>query len=324
MLPWIGLLYTPLFEEGLYEAKKTYYWLYAFALAPMFSERKNPDLIIKMYLAGLSLNSAISILQIVGIAPLKKGLVIGLLGGSFAHIVYSLLLTTGILIASFYFLKSNMRKDRFLYGFLMLQYFFTLGFNRGRSGILALIVLSPLIIYNITGKKNVLQVLIASILALSLLFSFPVVRERLSQAKEDIMLYRKGNVKSSIGYRLYMWEIALSEIKKHPFSGLGTRGFQHVWEVRKKDPSLEYFDHPHNSFLFMFVSYGIVGLLAFCWLLFVLLKKGWKGRDTALGYSVFVFTSVFIIGSLTDTQVLPFVTATALPLFVGASEGVHV
>jgi O-antigen ligase len=81
--------------------------------------------------------------------------------------------------------------------------------------------------------------------------------------------------------------------------------------------------HPHNSFLYMMVSYGIPGLVAFCWLLFVMLKKGYKGRDSAPGFSVFVFTSVFIIGSLTDTQVLPFATAIALPLFTGMSEAIN-
>lgn len=74
----------------------------------------------------------------------------------------------------------------------------------------------------------------------------------------------------------------------------------------------------------MTVSYGIFGLAAFCWLLFVMLKKGWAGRNSAQGFAVLAFTAVFIIGSLTDTQVLPFATATALPLFAGLSEAIDV
>jgi len=324
VLPWVGLIYTPLPADGFPVALKTHYWLYALAITPVLTTQRQPDLIIKMFLLGLSLNSAISILQFAGFVPLKKGLATGLLGGSSAHIVYSLLLTTGILIASFYFLKAQSKRERLLYISAMIQYFATIGFTGGRSGYVALIVLSPFIVYNIIGQRHIVKILIVSVIAVSFLFSFPVVQSRFSKAKEDVVLYTQGNVNTSIGLRFHMWEIALSEIKKNPVLGTGTAGFKKSWELHKKDPALPFFDHPHNSFLYMMVSFGIVGLVAFCTLLFVMLKRGWKCRDSALGFSVFAFTTVFIIGSLTDTQVLPFATAIALPLFTGVSEALHV
>jgi O-antigen ligase len=324
VLPWTGLMYTPLPADGFPIALKTHYWLYAIAIAPVITPRRQPDLIIKMFLLGLSLNSAISILQFAGLVHLKKGLATGLLGGSSAHIPYSLLLTTGILIASFYFLKAQSKRERLLYISAMIQYFATIGFTGGRSGYVALIVLSPFIVYNIIGQRHIVKILIVSVIAVSFLFSFPVVQSRFSKAKEDIVLYTQGNVNTSIGLRFHMWGIALSEIKKNPVLGTGTAGFKKSWELHKKEPSLPFYDHPHNSFLYMMVSFGIVGLVAFCTLLFVMLKRGWKCRDSALGFAVFTFTTVFIIGSLTDTQVLPFATAIALPLFTGVSEALHV
>jgi len=324
VLPWTGLMYTPLPADGFPVALKTHYWLYAIAIAPVITPRRQPDLIIKMFLLGLSLNSAISILQFAGLVHLKKGLATGLLGGSSAHIPYSLLLTTGILIASFYFLKAQSKRERLLYISAMIQYFATIGFTGGRSGYVALIVLLPFIVYNIIGQQHIVKILIVSVIAVSFLFSFPVVQSRFLKAKEDIVLYTQGNVNTSIGLRFHMWEIALSEIKKNPILGIGTAGFKKSWELHKKDPSLPFYDHPHNSFLYMMVSFGIVGLVAFCTLLFVMLKRGWKCRDSALGFAVFTFTTVFIVGSLTDTQVLPFATAIALPLFTGVSEALHV
>ncbi len=323
-LPWIGLVYTPLPDDGFRVAMKTHYWFYAMAIAPIVAVQRQPDLIIKMFLSGLSLNSAISILQFIGIVPLKKGLATGLLGGSSAHIAYSLLLTTGIIIASFYFLKTQSKRERLLYVSIMIQYFATIGFTGGRSGYIALIVLSPFIAYNLIGQRHIFKILVVSIIAVSLLFTFPVVRSRFSKAKEDIMLYKQGNVNTPVGLRFHMWEIALSEIKKNPFLGIGTAGFKKSWEVYKKDPSLPFFDHPHNSFLYMMISFGISGLAAFCWLLIVMLMKGWRGRNSALGFAVFAFTTVFIIGSLTDTQVLPFATAIALSLFAGVSGAIDV
>lgn len=322
-LPWIGLLYSPVPADGLRIAMKTHYWLYALAIAPLITMRREPDLIIKMFLLGLSINSALSILQFAGIVPLKKGLATGLLGGSSAHIAYSLLLTTGILMASYYFLKAHSKKERFLYICAMLQYFIVIGFIGGRSGYLALIVLSPFIVYNMIGQRHVVKILIVSVAAVALLFSFPVVQSRFFKIKEDVMFYKQGNINTSIGLRFHMWEIALAEIKKNPILGIGTAGFKKSWELHKKDPSLPFFDHPHNSFLYMMVSFGITGLVAFCWILFVMLKRGWKGRDSPLGFSVLAFTIVFIIGSLTDTQVLPFATAVAYPTFAGVSEAIH-
>lgn len=320
ILPWFGLLYTPLPDHGLRIAMKTHYWLYAIALAPVLTLKGKSDLTIKMFLAGLSINSAISILQFGGIVPLKKGVSTGLLGGSSSWISYSLLLALGILIASSYFSKAGSKKERSLYAALILQYVITTGFIGGRSGYVALIILSPFVVYNITGQRHVVKILIGSIIAVSLLFAFPIVRDRFLKAKEDIVLYRQGNVSTSLGLRFHMWEIAAKEIVRKPLWGTGTGSFRQAWEMKKKDRSLPFFDHPHNSYLFMTVSYGLPGLIAFCWVLYVMLKRGWRGRHTPLGFSVFAFTAVFAIGSLTDTQVLVFATATAFPLFAGISE----
>jgi len=324
ILPWIGLLYSPVPSYGLPIALKTHYWLYAIALAALPDKEKHPDLTIRMFLAGLSVNSVISVLQFAGIAPLKQGLATGLLGGSSPHITYSLLLTTGILLASFCVLKSESTRERLLYAALMLQYLFTIGYVGGRSGYISLIILTPFVVYNIMGQKHIMKILAVSVIAASLLFVSPVMRSRFMQAKEDIVHYQEGNSNTSIGLRFHMWGIAVSEIRKSPLIGIGTGGFRKSWESYKEDPSLPFHDHPHNSFLHMMVSYGIVGLAAFCYLLFLLLKKGWRGRHSMLGFSVFAFTAVFIIGSLTDTQVLTFATAIAFSLFAGRSEAIHV
>lgn len=319
ILPWIGLIYTPAPAAGFNIALKTHYWFYAMALAPVLNKRRRPDLIMKMFLSGLSLNSLISIFQFAGIVPLKKGLYTGLLGGSSAYISYSLLLTAGILIASFYYFKAGSNKERLTYILLMLQYFIVIGFIGGRSGYVAFIVLSPFIVFNITGQRHIAKILVISFVGVSLLFVSPVVRSRVAKAQEDLMLYRQGDINTSVGLRFHMWEIALSEIKRNPFFGIGTGGFKQSWETYKMYPSLPFYDHPHNSFLYMMLSFGILGLFAFCRLLFVMLKRGWEGRGSPLGYAVFAFTTVFILGSLTDTQVLPFATATAFPLFAGVS-----
>jgi O-antigen ligase len=335
LLPWIGLIYTPVLREGLNVALKTHYWLFAIALMPLLLSRieapdpgikGKPDLIIKMFLLGLVLNSTVAILQFLGLIPLKRGLPIGLLGGDSAHIPFSLFLISGILISSFYFLKARPWKVRLMYAFFMVQFFITMSFIGARSGYMALILLSPLIVYNIIGRRHFFWILLGCIIIISLLFLSPTVQSRVSKIKDDLLQYKQGNVNTSIGLRLHMWEIALTEIKRNPLIGIGTAGFLESWERNKKDPSLPFFIHgnPHNSFIYVTVSFGIFGLFSFCWLLLIMLRKGWKERGSSLGFAVLTFTMVFITGSFVDTPLLSIAAAHAFSLFAGIAGALDV
>ncbi len=328
LLPWTGLIYTPVPSEGLNVAYKTHYWLFAIALMPVLRLRLSaaehgndgrPDLIILAFLSGLVLNSIISMIQVLGLLPLRRGLPVGLMGGDSAHIPFSLLLTTGILLSSFYFLKARYRKTRILCAFLMVQFFVTMSFIGSRSGYVALVLLSPLIMYNIVGKKRMLVILGGSLLLVFLLSVSPVVQSRIAKINDDLIHYRQGDVNTSIGLRLHMWKIALAEIERNPLIGKGTAGFLDSWARYKKDPSLPFFIHgnPHSSFLYMTVSFGMPGLAAFCWLLFIMLRRGWRGRNSPLGFCVLAFTTVFITGSLVDTPLLSIAAGHAFSLFAG-------
>ena len=317
LLPWIGLLYAPSPADGLSTAARGYYWLYSIPLIRGLKSPRFPTLCIHLFLAGLFLNSIASFLQIAGLLSLRYGTPSGFLGISSPWITYTLLLTAGIFIASFYFKQSDNAKGRLAYAYLMLQYFITIGFVGGRSGYVAFILLSPLLVYNLIGRRHLLRIIILSAIVVSVLFTFPVVQGRFAQVRKDLVLYAQGNVNTSVGLRLHMWDIAFAAMKAHPISGVGTNGFKRIWENNKEDRSLPFFDHPHNSFLYMLVSFGIPGLAVFCWLLLVMLKTGWRAFGSPLGFSLFVFTLIFIIGGLTDTQLLVFPTAILFILFSG-------
>ncbi len=88
-------------------------------------------------------------------------------------------------------------------------------------------------------------------------------------------------------------------------------------EQFRTNPSWPRAVQPHNSFLYMMVSFGLPGLASLLWLLYVFLKKGWKARSNIVGYSVLAYGLVLIIGSLTDTQVLSVQTAELFAVFMG-------
>lgn len=77
--------------------------------------------------------------------------------------------------------------------------------------------------------------------------------------------------------RIYCWKVALGMIKEKPLLGVGV-GSRSVYraEFSKQIEYRNIYDHPHNQFLNIMVSNGIVGLALFLWALiraFVLVLK---------------------------------------------------
>ena len=64
--------------------------------------------------------------------------------------------------------------------------------------------------------------------------------------------------------RLTYWKAALSIIRNHPFLGTGPDSFGIQF-----NPGTLIISHPHNLFLEFWISSGLLGLLAICWLLAV-------------------------------------------------------
>jgi O-antigen ligase len=107
----------------------------------------------------------------------------------------------------------------------------------------------------------------------------------------------------------------------NPILGVGTGGYQKAMEQFKDDPALPDVIQPHNSYLYMASSFGLVGLASLMWLFVMLLKKGWRNRDSTLGFSVLAFTLILVIGSLTSTTIIAYQTGTLMSVIAGIKIG---
>jgi O-antigen ligase len=320
LLPWAGLLYTEDLTTGLDLAKKSYYWLYAFAIASQFL-RHRAKTFINFFLMGLSLTVCISLFQYIGFVPSPKGFATGFIGGASPYITYSLLLVFGMLILSYYCRTAATRKRKALLLLLICAFFLSLAVVPGRIGYLAFAALSPLMLYNILGRRRLLGVVALSVFAIALLISSSVVRDRIWLAVDEVRDYQHGEKASSVGARLWMWDGAVNIFLENPIIGVGTGGYKNAMMKYKDDPSLQDPDQPHNSFLYLAASYGVVGLAAFLWLIIVFLRKGWQARHGIAGYSVLAFGLVLLIGGLTDTQFLSLPTGEMFALLMGLETG---
>ncbi len=314
-LHWLGLLYTNDVSLGLETAKKTYYWLMAFAVASVSLEGRSAETFLKSFIAGLTVMCVISLLKLVGILPMTRTLI-----SIFSHhITNSLLLVAGILILSFKFRGAGDAKHKSAILLGMALFFFTLTIGVSRAGYLAFILISPFIVYNLTGRKHIIKVAVLALLLVGAVLMSPTVQMRISQAVIDIKLYKEGYVDSALGLRFVMWKGAVKIIEENPALGVGTGGYMKA--LRKYNDAIPMdIDDPHNSYLYMTTSFGVVGLACLLWLLYVPLRRGWTNRRNIAGFSIFSFTAVIVIGSLTSTLILSPASGVALAGFMGLQE----
>jgi O-antigen ligase len=315
LLPWLGLLWTNDVKLGLDFADKSYYWILSFIIASVVVKSDSRRLFFDSFLIGLFLFCIASILQFINIIFIPEWIPT-IFSKSITH---SLLLVFGILVLSYYFKVAENNREKILLGFLMALFFFTISIGIGRSGYLAFILLSPIIAYNLAGKRFYL---ILAVVALSMLFLFssPAVQSRIASAVNDIKAYQAGNPNTSIGLRLNKWQGAVRIFFENPLAGAGTGGYAKAMIKYDHPNLLSHFrmpSEPHNSFLFMAASYGILGIISIVWLFAVYFKKGLFSRNSLAGFAVLSYGLVLLIGSLTATQIISLATAKMFAILIG-------
>jgi O-antigen ligase len=310
VLVWLGLIYTPdLHGLGLKFAKKSHYWLYALAVASISFNRKSADILIRSFLSGLFLNAVVGFLQLGNIVPTFSTWgaykYTGFNGG---YNTLAIFLVLGMMTASFYFRIALSKKEKKIHALLILVYFAHLVILEGRGGYITFAFLSPIMVHNLTQGRHLWVKFLVYPLAIGIMFSSPILRKRVTQATENLQLhlYAGGDFTSGKKYsenfdRVYMWRWAIALFMKHPFLGVGTGGYGQAILSEGGDKAIA---HPHNNFLYMAVSFGMLGLFVIGWLFWVLLKKGWQKRHIPIGFFIMSSSLVILVGGLTDTHIL--------------------
>lgn len=69
--------------------------------------------------------------------------------------------------------------------------------------------------------------------------------------------------------RMYMWRDTRAMLKDHWFLGAGFGGYPTVFKPYQKTTGIEVFQYPHNIILNVWSETGLLGLLAFIWVLII-------------------------------------------------------
>ena len=134
----------------------------------------------------------------------------------------------------------------------------------GRTGMITLFVLCILFIWQrFSWKKQVIGLLVFTLLLSIAFYSSDNTRNRLDGALNDIRNYQPGISRSSLGMRFDWWYDCVQLIREKPVFGHGTGSFTLEHDRLIKGTSIKPTDNPHNEYLFITVQLGMVGLMAF-------------------------------------------------------------
>jgi len=165
------------------------------------------------------------------------------------------------------------------YGLALLAFVDVLFLVRGRTGQVALLVLTIYFFARHLRWRGLVIGILATLLAVLAAWYFSsLFRDRLALTTAE---YERSKVEaaadesSSVGLRLEWYRNTLRLIAQRPVFGAGTGGFPHAYAGFVTDPQAVKPAHPHNQFLLTATETGVIGLGA------LLAVFVWLGKSTS-------------------------------------------
>lgn len=146
-----------------------------------------------------------------------------------------------------------------------------------RGGLLTLAVLALVAVVTLPRPRLRLGLLLAIVVGGIGLLQVPFVSKRLYRQFDPSYPY------NTFEGRVEIWKDTFHMLRDHPIFGSGLRGYAIVMRPYVTTPTKLPELYPHNIFLAMWVELGLLGLVAFVWLLGKLLWLGWSAYSRAEG-----------------------------------------
>jgi len=193
------------------------------------------------------------------------------LGNSTFLAIYMIFLS----FLSFTFLMQEQdKKKKILYGALFLLFVFTVLITGARATYLGILIGFVFFFFFYPKKIKTVKIVAASILLLAIIIAillniFPQVGEKNNLLKIAVnRLSVKRIATDLLGTRFSAWEITIKGIKDKPILGWGPENFYIAFE-KYYDPTITsvknmWWDRPHNVFLDVAVSSGILSVIIYC------------------------------------------------------------
>jgi len=307
LLSLVGAIYsTAPLSDILIVLRKQSKYLFAIMLFPVFAEEKWRNHAISAFMAGILVMLIASYLS-------SSGYLYGWSDGGMN--VFKNSIESNILIAfAVYLCLIKIRSTHccrwFWVVFLFLLVHTVLFRSIGRSGYLVFAGLVALFFFQSLNWKGLVMAVmgIALLFGSAYLFS-PTFKVRIDQTISDIKSYNESD-ETTVCLRITFVKNALKLIKKHPILGTGTGSYAKEYSaIKPTPPDLKIINppDPHNSYTYIGVQYGIVGIII---LLLFFAVPLWYSRflPEKEKYIARGIVITLMIGSLTNTSISDMVT----------------
>ncbi|WP_018702944.1 O-antigen ligase family protein [Anaeromusa acidaminophila] len=170
-------------------------------------------------------------------------------------------------------------------------------FNRTRGAWIAVAVSVGLIVMT-NFKENKKNVLIGCIAGSVLLIIVNQYYDIINRLMTIFMLDYQSNSE-----RLLLWKSAWQMFLDYPLTGVGAENFAFQYLTTYISPlAKERLGHAHSNFFQILAEQGMLGILAFIYMFWVILKEAWKGvaRKSIWGEMLFYLTIGLLIQGMTE------------------------
>lgn len=224
--------------------------------------------------------------------------------GPFESANYLALYVAPVAVFGFFsFFKSKNKADKIFVALATLICFAAVYFTRSYAAWISLFIGLFVGLLVFLNKQSVkVKTVSAFLIAMTLsgLFVSQVNTDKFEQFTDF-----EGRSSSSV--RMQVYEIAVTLIKENPVFGIGLGQFEQVYQVEAtrilgEAPFEWIMIHPHNLFLALWLNMGILGLVAFVWILMKAVPWIWE-KDQKERNIVALMLVVILVHGMFDTPV---------------------
>jgi O-antigen ligase len=168
--------------------------------------------------------------------------------------------------------------------------------------------------YRLKAFKNRRWLWGAALLILILVAASPVVQRRLAEVWVEIQQFigqtdaQRTAKETAVGIRLQYYVSVWALITQSSWmTGVGTIDFpQKFWLINQSmggvDPKL--FSNPHNEYLYMLATKGVVGLLLYVAIFVQACRLAWDKKDELQRVALLVFVFLFMLSITTNSMMI--------------------
>lgn len=167
-----------------------------------------------------------------------------------------------------------------------------LSFSGGRSGMVMFAALCIALVFERIKKFRwalFICVVVMPVIFLSAYKTQDYFAQRVDHAISDIRVFNE-NPNTAVGLRLVYWTTSFHVFTQHPLLGVGSGDFQKEYTLAKpaKWASTPDSFNPHNQFLMVAVTTGVLGLLALLGIFYSAVRSGGdtRMRSVMIGFAV--------------------------------------